>query len=281
MNCEQIKDKVGIREVLESFSLFPVKDNQRTAFYFALDRKESTPSLSVDFIKNKAFDFGTGKSYDVVSIVQKMNQCSVSEALIYLQKFSFSFQKQNAFTARKEKNYQIIKIHDIQHHALLQYLESRKVIEQKSLVKEIHYILNGQKFFGIGFYNNAGGLEIRNKYSKICLGKKDVTLINRVDNKCEEVCVFEGFFDLLTYCHLQEDETDKADLLVLNSTAMFFKVEKQLSKYDKINIFLDNDLNGKSLSNKILNGYDNVEDCSYLYNDSKDFNEWFIRSKDF
>ena len=281
MNCEQIKEKIGIREVLESFSLFPVKDNQRTAFYFALDRKESTPSLSVDFIKNKAFDFGSGKSYDVISIVQQMNQCSVSEALFYLQKFSFSFQKQNGFDARQEKNYQIIKIQHIQNLALLQYLESRKVLEQKSLVKEIHYILNGKKFFGIGFYNNAGGLEIRNKYSKICLGKKDVTLIKRVDNMCEEVCVFEGFFDLLTYCHLQEDETDKADLLVLNSTAMFFKVEKQLSKYDKINIFLDNDLNGKSLSNKILNGYDNVEDCSYLYNDSKDFNEWFIRSKDF
>ena len=281
MNCEQIKDKVGIREVLESFSLFPVKDNQRAAFYFALDRKESTPSLSVDFIKNKAFDFGTGKSYDVVSIVQQMNQCSVSEALFYLQKFSFSFQKKNEFDARQEKDYQIIKVQDIQHLALIQYLKSRKVFEQRDLVKEIHYILNGNKFFGIGFYNNAGGLEIRNKYSKICLGKKDVTLIKRIDYKCEEVCVFEGFFDLLTYCHLQKDETENVDLLVLNSTAMFFKVEKQLLNYDKINIFLDNDLNGKSLSNKILNGYDNVEDCSYLYNDSKDFNEWFIRSKDF
>ena len=281
MNCEQIKEKVGIREVLESFSLFPVKENQRSAFYFALDRKESTPSLSVDFTKNKAFDFGTGKSYDVVSIVQQMNKCSVSEALFFLQKFSFSFQKQNGFDARQEKNYQIIKVQDIRHLALLQYLKSRKVLEQKSLVKEIHYILKGKKFFGIGFFNNSGGVEIRNKYSKICLGKKDVTLIKRIDNKCEEVCVFEGFFDLLTYCHLQKDETENVDLLVLNSTAMFFKVEKQLSNYDKINIFLDNDLNGKSLSNKILNGYDNVEDCSYLYNGSKDFNEWFIRSKDF
>ena len=281
MNCEQIKEKVGIREVLESFSLFPVKENQRSAFYFALDRKESTPSLSVDFTKNKAFDFGTGKSYDVVSIVQQMNKCSVSEALFFLQKFSFSFQKQNGFDVRQEKNYQIIKVQDIRHLALLQYLKSRKVLEQKSLVKEIHYILKGKKFFGIGFFNNSGGVEIRNKYSKICLGKKDVTLIKRIDNKCEEVCVFEGFFDLLTYCHLQKDETENVDLLVLNSTAMFFKVEKQLSNYDKINIFLDNDLNGKSLSNKILNGYDNVEDCSYLYNGSKDFNEWFIRSKDF
>ena len=275
MNCEQIKEKIGIREVLESFSLFPVKDNQRAAFYFALDRKESTPSLSVDFTKNKAFDFGTGKSYDVISIVQQMNQCSVSEALFYLQKFSFSFQKQNGFDARQEKNYQIIKIQHIQHLALLQYLESRKVLEQKSLVKEIHYILNGKKFFGIGFYNNAGGLEIRNKYSKICLGKKDVTFITTVESKKDEVCVFEGFFDYLTYRQLQKDET--SDFLILNSTSMFFKVQQQLATYNKINLFLDNDLNGKLLADKIMKQYKAVEDCSLLYEHFNDVSDWFCK----
>jgi cell division protein FtsB len=79
---------------LESFNLFPVKENRKTAFYFALDREEKIPSLSVDFVKNKAFDFGTGKSYDVISIVQQMNQCSVSEALKYLEKFDFSVQNE-------------------------------------------------------------------------------------------------------------------------------------------------------------------------------------------
>ena len=73
MNCEQIKEMVSIRRVLESFNLFPVKQNSKTAFYFAIDREEKTPSFCVDFAKNKAFDFGTGKSYDVVSIVQQLN----------------------------------------------------------------------------------------------------------------------------------------------------------------------------------------------------------------
>jgi hypothetical protein len=41
--------------------LFPVKENPKTAFYFAFDREEKIPSLSVDFVKNKAFDFGTEK----------------------------------------------------------------------------------------------------------------------------------------------------------------------------------------------------------------------------
>ena len=48
---------------------FPVRENPKTAFYFALDREEKISSLSVDFVKNKAFDFGNGKSYDVISIV--------------------------------------------------------------------------------------------------------------------------------------------------------------------------------------------------------------------
>ncbi len=36
--------------------------------------------------------------------------------------------------------------------------------------------------------------EIRNKYSKICLGKKDVTLIKNDLKTSNEIVVFEGFF---------------------------------------------------------------------------------------
>ena len=155
MNCEEVKEKVNIRTVLESFSLFPVKENWKTAFYFALDREEKIPSFSVDFVKNKAFDFGTGKSYDVISIVQQMNRCSVSDALKYLEKFDFSVQNNTQIEESVQiKNYQIIKVNEIQHPALIQYLKSRKVCEQKDLVKEIEYMLNGKKYFGIGFFNN-------------------------------------------------------------------------------------------------------------------------------
>lgn len=61
MNCQQANDNISIREILESFSLFPSKENHKTAFYFAIDRDERTPSLSVDYTKNSAFDYGTGK----------------------------------------------------------------------------------------------------------------------------------------------------------------------------------------------------------------------------
>ena len=262
--------------VLESFNLFPVKENRKTAFYFALDREEKIPSLSVDFVKNKAFDFGTGKSYDVISIVQQMNQCSVSEALKYLEKFDFSVKNeiQNEET-KQYKEYKILNVLEIQHPALIQYLKSRKVYEQKDLVKEIEYDLNGKKYFGVGFFNNSGGVEIRNKYSKICLGKKDVTLIKNKLNISNEILIFEGFFDYLTYKNLEKKENSNSDYLILNSTAMFYKVEETLKKYNKISMFLDNDSNGGFVKSKIQNHYKNLEDCSLIYQGFKDLNEWF------
>ena len=279
MNCEEVKEKINIRTVLESFNLFPVKENRKTAFYFALDREEKIPSLSVDFVKNKAFDFGTGKSYDVISIVQQMNQCSVSEALKYLEKFDFSVQNkfQNEKTKQK-KEYKILNVCEIQHPALTQYLKFRKVYGQKDLVKEIEYELNGKKYFGIGFFNNSGGVEIRNKYSKICLGKKDVTM---VENQSSEICIFEGFFDYLTYKNLEKKENSTSDYLILNSTAMLFKVEELLKVYDKISLLLDNDSNGELAKSKIQNQYKNVEDCSLIYQKFKDLNEWFVNDRMF
>ena len=278
MNCEEVKEKISIRMVLESVNLFPVKENRKTAFYFALDREEKIPSLSVDFVKNKAFDFGTGKSYDVISIVQQMNQCSVSEALKYLEKFDFSVQ--NVIKNKEieqQKKYKILNVREIQHPALIQYLKSRKVYEQNDLVKEIEYELNGRKYFGVGFFNNSGGVEIRNKYSKMCLGKKDVTM---VENQSSEICIFEGFFDYLTFKNLEKTENSNSDYLILNSTAMLFKVEKKLKKYDKISLFLDNDSNGGFVKSKIQNQYKNVEDCSLIYQEFKDLNEWFCSKED-
>ena len=278
MNCQEIKNRVGIRTVLESFNIFPVKENQRTAFYFALDRSENVPSLSVNFIKNTAFDFGIGKSYDVISIVQVINKCSVSEALEYLSRFDFTavnFEEKKVSVV--QKHYEIVKVTEIKHPALIQYLQHRKVYEQRKLVTEVLYKINNKKYFGIGFKNNSGGFEIRSKYSKLCLGKKDVTLIKNDLNSNNEIILFEGFFDFLTYRKINTLNDETADYLILNSTAMFFKVENTLMAYDKLFLFLDNDDNGKTVRQMVEKKYRNIEDCSTLYIGYKDLNEWFCK----
>ena len=76
------------------------------------------------------------------------------------------------------------------------------------------------------------------------LGKKDITLIQS-NTKSSEIAIFEGFFDYLTFKKLEKKENSNSDYLILNSTAMFFKVEEILKNYDKISLFLDNDANGK------------------------------------
>ena len=193
------------------------------------------------------------------------------------------FSVQNDFQnekKKKKKEYKILNVCEIQHPALVQYLKSRKVYEQKELVKEIEYELNGKKYFGVGFFNNSGGVEIRNKYSKICLGKKDVTLLKNELNSFNEILIFEGFFDYLTYKNLEKNENSNSDYIILNSTSMLFKVEETLKKYAKILVFLDNDDNGKFVKSKIQNQYKNVEDCSLIYRCFKDLNEWvFLRKK--
>ena len=275
MNCSEAKN-ISIRSVLESLSLFPSKENPRTAFYFALDREEKTPSLSVDFIKNTAFDFGTGKNYDSISIVQAIKRCSISDALKYLEQFNFCFQKQNLKSENLPKSYEIIDVKEIQHPALLDYLKSRNVEDQKKWVEEIHYRMNDKNYFGIAFKNDSGGYEIRNAYSKICLGKKDITSIKSASNS---VRIFEGFFDFLSFKNVENYlEKETSDYIILNSVSMTHKIKNSLGNYKNIELYFDNDEAGTRAVEMIKNDLKNAEDCRVLYSGFKDLNDWLLQN---
>ncbi|SFB90027.1 toprim domain-containing protein [Kaistella jeonii] len=278
MNCAQAK-KIPIRLVLESFSLFPSKVNPKTAFYFALDRVEKTPSLSVDFVTNKAFDFGTGINYDIVSIVQTIKKCSVIEALKYLEQFSSSFQNQTNHPKQKmanlSKSYEIAQVKEIQHPALLEYLKSRRVDNQTEFLNEIHYRMNGKNYFGIGFKNDSNGYEIRNAYSKICLGKKGISMI---ENGSNSIRIFEGFFDFLSFKNVENYlEKEPSDYIILNSVSMINKIQNSIQNYENIELYFDNDEAGNRAVEMIKNENENAEDCRILYADFKDLNDWLIQ----
>lgn len=276
MNCKEAKQRISIRMLLESLNVFPSKENGRSAFYFALDRDERTASLYVDYIKNTAFDFRTGLKYDIISIVTKIKKCSVTEALNLLESVDRECKCASYLSTGKHKgqSYIINKVGQVQHPALIQYLDSRRVLEQSDLVREVHYQINSRAYFGIGFQNNSGGFEIRNQYAKICLGKKNITLHKNSLNSENEIVVFEGFFDYLSYKKMMMDKKDYPDFLILNSTSMLFKAQSLLSDYKKISLFFDNDKGGENAKKTIAGTYDNVEDCSFLYRNFNDFNAW-------
>lgn len=274
MNCKQANTQISIRNVLESFSLFPSKGNSKTAFYFAFDREEKTPSLLVNFIKNIAFDFGTGKRYDVVSLVQGIKLCSVSEALEYLSLFDFSFNEQICNVTKDENKYEILSISEVKHNALIQYLKERRIENNIHLLKEIHYKISDKKYFGIGFKNDTNGYEIRNKYSKICIGRKDITTIK---NNSSCLRIFEGFMDYLSFKQMEKTlKKALSDYVILNSVTMIFKIEKIIDSYEKIELYFDNDEAGNRATNEIkqLNPY--VEDNRILYQNYKDLNDFIM-----
>lgn len=279
MNCKQANENISIREILESFSLFPSKDNRRTAFYLAFDREEKTPSLSVNFEKNTAFDFGTGIKYDNVSLVQGFKKCSVSEALEYLKRFDFTIpttQKIEINDFKSKSDYQILEIKEVEHTSLIEYLKSRKLDSMKSELNEIHYELNGKKYFGLGFKNDSDGYEIRNPYIKLCLGKKDLTSVN---NQSQTLRIFEGFADYLSFKILEKSlEKEPSNYIILNSVTMISKVKNQLENYQSVELFLDNDRTGDSVTEILKKQNSNVSDERILFKNHKDLNEFLINT---
>ncbi len=201
---------------------------------------------------------------------------SVSEVLLWAENQNFSSSHQQNFSnliqEKNSKNYEIIKIENVQHPALLEYLKERKVENQTEFLKEIHYRMNDKNYFGIGFKNDSGGYEIRNKYSKICLGKKDISTIK---NNSNSVRIFEGFFDFISFKDLENElEKEPSGYIILNSVSMIHNIKNSLGKYEKVELYLDNDEAGNRAVEIIRSEMQNAKDCRVLYSDCKDLNEY-------
>ena len=283
MNINQTKN-IPLVELLGKLNIFPVRITENRALYYALNRFEKTPSLSIELKKNKAIDYGTGKVYDAVSLIQEIHNCSVSDALKIISEKNFSsFQKQEKFenktNFKEEKNYRILKVEDeITHPTLIQYLQKRKVLEHKKLLKEIHYEVKNKegiwkKYFSVGFPNqHKNSFEISSPIWKGCLGKKDIVLI---ENDSSIINIFEGFWDYFSFISLEKfHQNIKSDFIILNSLSLLNKLTN-FEKYITVFVWFDDDNVGKSCTKLLENKFKNVKDCSEFYSkkNCKDLNE--------
>ncbi|KUJ51837.1 toprim domain-containing protein [Chryseobacterium sp. JAH] len=277
MNCKQF-NSISLEEVLLSLGHLPTKQNEKEAWYLNPFAIESQPSFKINKSLNCWYLFSEGIGGNNVSLLKKYLNKSTSEILAWAEDQNFSsFQKQNISNQNfenKTKNYKILDEKEIVHSALLEYLKSRKVENQNELLKEIHYKMNDKNYFGIGFKNDSGGYEIRSKYSKICLGKKDISTIK---NDSKSLRIFEGFFDFLSFKNVEKSlEKKPSDYIILNSVSMISNIKKSLDHYENIELYFDNDVSGNRAVEMIKNESKNAEDCRVLYSDFKDLNEWLI-----
>ncbi len=278
MNCTQF-NKISVEVVLQSFGHFPTKQNEKEAWFLNPFSKENDASFKINKNLNCWYLFSEGIGGNNIDLMKKYLNASISEVLNWAENQNFSsFHQQsgNYKLFNLPKTYEIVEVKDIQHPALVQYLKSRKVERQKHLIQEIHYQMNDKKYFGIGFKNDSDGYEIRNAYSKICLGKKDITTIK---NNSKSLLVFEGFFDFLSFKNIEESlENEPSDYMILNSVSMINKIKKSLENYEKIDLYFDNDEAGNRAVEIIKNEKIEAEDCRVLYSDFKDLNEWLVHN---
>ena len=277
MNCKQL-NTIPLEEVLLSLGHLPTKQNEKEAWYLNPFANESQASFKINKSLNYWYLFSEGVSGTNVDLLKKYLNKTTSEILIWAESQNFSsFQKQiipNQKFQNLRKNYEILDSKEIKHPALLEYLNERRVANQTEFLKEIHYQMNDKNYFGIGFKNDSGGYEIRNKYSKICLGKKDITSIESDSNSLR---IFEGFFDFLSFKNVEIFlEKRPSDYIILNSVSMLSNIKNSLKDYENIELYFDNDDAGNRAVEMLKNENKNAEDCRILYSDFKDLNDWLV-----
>ena len=279
MNCKQF-NTIPLDEVLLKLGHHPTKQNEKEAWFLNPFGTETQASFKLDKRLNLWFLHSERIGGNNIDFMIKYLNASVKEVLEWAEKQRFSsFQPQKDYHKKEElpsNNYTIIEVKDIQHPALLAYLKCRKVENKIEFLKEIHYRVNDKNYFGIGFKNDSGGYEIRNKYSKICLGKKDVSTVK---NGSENVKIFEGFFDFLSFKNIEKFLSDeKSDCIILNSVSMVSKIKNSLEEYKNIKLYFDNDDSGNRAVKILRNELENIEDVRILYRDFKDLNDWLMSS---
>ncbi len=160
---------------------------------------------------------------------------------------------------------------------LIDYLLKRSIpldIAARSC-REVDFTLYNNRQNAIGFPNRSGGYELRSGQFKGSSSPKDISFF---DNHAEDIAVFEGFFNYLSYQVLnRQNVAPLTNFLVLNSLAFLEKSRPLIERYGQINLLLDGDAAGKSFTRKALEWSPHKYiDRSDFYQGRKDLNEWLI-----
>lgn len=177
---------------------------------------------------------------------------------------------------KKETVFEDIWVRPLQDAKLLGYLKGRGIPAHVATpnCEEIRYRVHGKRYYAIGFRNDAGGLELRNRFFKGCIPPKDISLKRNGSDVC---AVFEGFMDYLSAMQLG---IIASDWLVLNSVSNVEKAVKALQVYERIECFLDNDEAGRRTFQRLHDCFgEKVIDRSSLYADYKDLNDYLLSQR--
>ena len=289
-----------IVEYLERKGIKPMRRTPAYALYRSPLREETHPSFKVDTEQNLWIDYAEGRGGSIIDLYMRLEGCTLLEAIRQLGRnapddTAHSPQRERVQDTSKQESIRqaaangarrLIGISDTLPPHLQDYLMKERYIDlakAKPFLKCISYEVRGQHYQAIGFANQSGGYELRDSGSfKGTIAPKDITPIfmdrsrNKVTDKKQPVCVFEGFMDFLSFLSMKEEVTSAC--LVLNSVSNVARAIRYLNDIHLTHIraFLDNDDAGRKATTDFIRAGFKVEDMSVHYGRFKDLNEYHI-----
>lgn len=275
LTCEQAR-QLDLVAYLTKLGFVPDKISNQDYWFKSPLRSEKTASFKVNRRKNLWYDHGTGIGGTLIDFGILYHNCTIRELLEKLDG-NFSFHQPIVVCQQRSSSVsdlRLISEKPIVSFSLLHYLKQRRINESvaKQYCREISFLMNGKSYVAIGFRNDQGGVELRNKWFKGSVAPKAIT---RIENGSKTLSVFEGFFDFLSHQTIfLQQPIFNSDFLVLNSTAFFEKSREVMDQYDLVKLFLDRDKTGQNCAAMALSWGTKHQDESGLYKGYKDLNEW-------
>jgi hypothetical protein len=292
----QIK-QISIVAYLAECGFEPVKIKGDELWYSSPVRDEGDPSFKVNRSLNTFKDFGgDGKGGSIIDLVMVMYGISFADAVKNLSERSDL--SMVAHIERKnpvdyEKKITVSQVKPLEDRGLFAYLYERGIDPEiaKKHCKQVHYKIDGidKEYYAVGFQNDKGDWELRNKYFKGCTGKNITRKISPFGENCS---IFEGFMDFLSYETLHKQNPSNyqnRSHLILNGITNIEKNSIDIidfaNRHMSAHCFMDNDTSGagkiafEKLNKLLYCTTLSVSDCSQIYAPLKDLNALLVEKK--
>ncbi|MEP2670480.1 MAG: toprim domain-containing protein [Cyclobacteriaceae bacterium] len=276
--------RIPITEYLSRLGFESAKIRGNDSWYHSPFREERTPSFKVNTKSNVWFDHGTGEGGTILDLGAKLHQCTLYEFLEKLSNGNYgnvSIRQHPPSIDRPENKLVVVSAKDLTNADLINYLDSRGIDLElgRQFCKEIEFRIGPKTYKAIGFPNQQGAFELRNRWFKGSSSPKDISLI---ENGASRISVLEGFIDFLSVLKIDNNEikhlTLNSDFLILNSLRLLNRNLTLLQSYKETRLFLDNDTPAREAKEGLKEKGIVYKDASHLYKDKKDVNEYLIAS---
>lgn len=270
-------NKFPIKKYLAGRGIHPVKDRGYYGLYHSPLREDRNPSMKVDYDKNLWIDYGAGEGGTLIDLVMRLERCDAGEAMRLLEQqiggaTTFSFQGNCPALPERTPSIIVETVQPLENPALLVYLTERGIDldTARTHCSEVHYLVADKSYFAVGFRNDAGGWELRNRYFKGCTSKAPTTQSGNYPT----CLVYEGFIDYLSYLTLKRNPNPPHNIAVLNSVTNLAKAVPFIASHEQVYAYLDNDEAGLKATAELKKVCRNLSDHSVHYRPHNDLNDY-------